>query len=101
MGFKLAAGFGELWCREGGIPQGCPLSMIFIVALYVPWCRRLEAMPAVGPQLFTECPRALFGAARFTVQHVRQLVKRCPWKVRPPQHFQGCQAEHEAVGCFR
>ena len=36
--FKLAAGLGEPWCRDGGIPQGCPLSMIFIVALYVPWC---------------------------------------------------------------
>ena len=34
--FKLAAGLGELWCRDGGIPQGCPLSMVFIVALYVP-----------------------------------------------------------------
>ena len=34
--FKLAAGLGEPWSRDGGIPQGCPLSMIFIVALYVP-----------------------------------------------------------------
>ena len=32
--FKLAAGLG-------GIFQGCPLSMVFIVALYIPWCRRL------------------------------------------------------------
>ena len=31
--FKLAAGLGEPWCRDGGIPQGCPLSMVFIVAL--------------------------------------------------------------------
>ena len=34
--FELAAGLGESWCRDGGIPQGCPLSMVFIVALYVP-----------------------------------------------------------------
>ena len=27
--FKLAAGLGEPWCRDCGIPQGCPLSMIF------------------------------------------------------------------------
>ena len=40
--FKLAAGLGEPWCRDGCIPQGCPLSMVFIVALYVPWCRHLE-----------------------------------------------------------
>ena len=39
---KLAAGRGEPWTRDGGIPQGCPLSMVFIVALsslvQVPWC---------------------------------------------------------------
>ena len=23
--FKLAAGLGKRWCRDGGIPQGCPL----------------------------------------------------------------------------
>ena len=39
--FKLVAGFGELWTRDGGIPQGCPLSMMFIVALCLPWCRYL------------------------------------------------------------
>ena len=22
--FKLAAGIGDPWCRDGGIPQGCP-----------------------------------------------------------------------------
>ena len=37
--FKLASGPGEPWTRDGEIPQGCPLSMIFIVALYLPWCR--------------------------------------------------------------
>ena len=37
--FKLAAGLGESWCRDGGTPQGCHLSMVFIVALYVRWCR--------------------------------------------------------------
>ena len=69
--FKLAAGLGEPWCRDGSTPQGCPLSMVFVVALHVPSCGRLEAMPAVGPQLFADnlfkcsvvCPRALLGAA--------------------------------------
>ena len=42
--FKLATGLGEPWCRDGGISQGCPLSMVFIVALYVPWCRHLDAL---------------------------------------------------------
>ena len=41
--FKLAAGLGQPWTRDGGIPQGCPLSMMFIVALYLPWCRYLAA----------------------------------------------------------
>ena len=30
--FELATGLGEPWCRDVGIPQGCPLSMLFIVA---------------------------------------------------------------------
>ena len=34
--FKLASGLGEPWTRDGGIPQGCPLSMMFIVAKYLP-----------------------------------------------------------------
>ena len=78
--FKPASGLGEPWCRDVGIPQGCSLSMVFIVALFVPWCRRLEAMPAVRPQLYAdnlkcsaECPNALFGAARFTAQYVRSV----------------------------
>ena len=39
----LATGLGELWTRDGRIPQGCPLSVMFIVALYLPWCRYLAA----------------------------------------------------------
>ena len=45
--FKLAAGLGQPWTRDGGIPQGCPLSMIFIVALYLPWCRYLGSQVGV------------------------------------------------------
>ena len=78
MRFKLAGGLGEPWCRDGGIPQGCPLSMVFIVALYVPWCRHLESLPDVNPQLYADnlkCsavrPRALFESAYFTARYVR------------------------------
>ena len=78
--FKLAAGLGQPWCRDGGIPQGCPLSMVFIVALYVPWCRHLESLPDVKPQLYADnlkCsaarPRALFESAHFTAQYVRSV----------------------------
>ena len=35
LGFKLAAGLGQPCTGDGGIPQGCPLSMMFIVALYL------------------------------------------------------------------
>ena len=49
--FKLASGLGRSWTRDGGIPQGCPLSMMFIVALYTPWCRYLSAQVGVQPQL--------------------------------------------------
>ena len=34
--FKLASGLGQSWTRDGCFPQGCPLSMMFIVALYLP-----------------------------------------------------------------
>ena len=78
--FKLGAGLGEPWCRDGGIPQGCPLSMVFTVALYVPWCRHLEALLDIKPQLCAddlkcsaECPNVLFAAARFTAQYVRSV----------------------------
>ena len=73
--FKLAAGLGEPWCRDGGILQGCPLSMVFIVALSVPWCRHLESIPDVKPQLnaanlkcSAERPGALLDSASFTAQ---------------------------------
>ena len=76
--FKLAAGLGEPWCRDGGIPQGCPLSMVFIDALYVPWCRHLESLPDIKPQLYadnlkcsTAQPRALFESAYFTARYGR------------------------------
>ena len=51
LGSSLVLVWVELWCRDGGIPQGCPLSMLFSVALYVPGCRKLEVMPSVRPQL--------------------------------------------------
>ena len=76
--FKLASGLGAPWTRDGGIPQGCLLSMMFIVALYLPWCRYLAAQEGVQPQLYAdnlEClssdPGVLWRAARFTTGYVR------------------------------
>ena len=69
---------GKPWTRNGGIPQGCPLSMMFIVALYLPWCRYLAARVGVQPQLYSDnlmClprdPDLLLSAARFTTRYVR------------------------------
>ena len=76
--FKLASGLGAPWTRDGGIPQGCPLSMMFIVALYLPWCRYLSAQVGVQLQLYADnlkCvshePDSLLAAARFTTGYVR------------------------------
>ena len=82
--FKLAAGLGESWTRDGGIPQGCPLRMMFIVALYLPWCRYLGELPDVSPKLYADnlkCvssrPEQLLRAAQFTSAYVR-LVEQEP-----------------------
>ena len=76
--FKLASGLGEPWTRDEGIPQGCPLSMMFIVALYLPWCRYLAAQGGVQPQLYADNLKCvsrdsgvLLRAARFTIGYVR------------------------------
>ena len=76
--FKLAVGLGQPWTRDGGIPQGCPLSMMFIVALYLPWCNDLGSQVGVQPQLYADnlkCvsrdPEVLLSAARFTTGYVR------------------------------
>ena len=62
----------------GGNCQGCPLSMMFVVALYLPWCRYLSAQVGVQPQLYADnlkCPSRnpdlLLHAARFTTKYVR------------------------------
>ena len=52
--FKLACGVCQSWTRDGGIPQGCPLSMMFLVALYLPWCKYLAAQEEVEPQLYAD-----------------------------------------------
>ena len=74
----MASGLGESWTRDGGIPQGCPLSMMFIVALYLSWCRYLAAHEGIQPQLYADnlkClsrnPDLLLSAARFTTRYVR------------------------------
>ena len=54
--------------------------MVFTVALYVPWCRHLDSLPDVEPQLYAdnlkcsaERPDALFDATGFTARCVRAV----------------------------
>ena len=64
----------------GDIPQGCPLSMVFIVALFTPWCRYLESQASISPQLYADnlkCTSysvdSVLGAARYTVSYVHAV----------------------------
>ena len=78
--FKLATGLGIAWKRDGGIPQGHPLSMVIIVALYAPWCRYLESQVGISPQLYTDFFKCTFynvdsvlTATQYTVLYVRAV----------------------------
>ena len=70
--FELASGLGQSWTRDGGIPQGCPLSMMFIVALYLPWCRYLAAQVGVHPQLYADNLKCLSRSPELLL-HVARL----------------------------
>ena len=82
--------------------------MVFIVALYVPWCRRLESLPDIKPQLYADnlkCsaarPRALFESAYFTAKYYRPVGQDVsPGKCVLLRHFQGGSSGHETVGHF-
>ena len=76
LGYDLS--HGDPKTRDGGIPQGCPLSMVFVVALCLPWCKYLAAHEGVQLQLYTDnlqCaswdPNLLLRVARFTTGYVR------------------------------
>ena len=75
---SLLPGLGQHWTRGGGIPQGCPLSMMFTVALHLPWCRYLGTQCGVSPQPYADNLKCvsqdsdlLLRAARFTTGYVR------------------------------
>ena len=106
--FKLASGFGQSWTRDGGIPQGCPLSMMFIVALYLPWCRYLAAHEGVQPQLYADIlkcvsrdPGLLLNAARFHYGLCSvSWSGACSQQMCPFKYFQGGSEGYETVGSF-
>ena len=62
--------------------RGALLGMMFIVALYLPWCRSLAAQVGVQPHLYSDnlkClsgdPGLLWRADRFTTGYVRLVVQ--------------------------
>ena len=55
--FKLAAGLGEPWSRDGGIHQGCPQSMMFMVAFYV---KRIPPDTAIHELMATQNDKYTF-----------------------------------------
>ena len=82
--------------------------MIFFVALYIPWCRHLDSLPDIKPQLYAdnlECSaerlRALFESARFTAQYVRSVGQDVsPGKCVLLSTSKSDSEGHEAFGTF-
>ena len=79
--FIHAAGCGGAGTGDGGIPQGCPPSMVFTVALLLPWCKCLEAIGGIKPQLYADNLKcvsgksdALLGTARISNQQGKLLL---------------------------
>ena len=57
-----------------------PLSMIFIIALYTPWCRYLGSLAGISPQLYADILKctsysvdSVLDAAQYTVSYVRAV----------------------------
>ena len=66
---KLAARLGVAWM---------PLSVVFIVAPYAPWCWHLESLKGISPQLYADnlwCTSfhvdTVLAAVRYTVSFVK------------------------------
>ena len=77
---KLASGIGETWARDGGIPQGCPLSMV-VVALCLPWCNCLVSIGRVKHQLYADTPRSFAHGCSYLYRLFSYCWShRCPTK---------------------
>ena len=100
--FKLSCGLGESWTRDGGIPQGCPLSMIFTVALFLPWCRNLESCRRVWPQLDADNQKCVSTCDHDFLRLPGSLIRIFGWLVRPlPQVSESCLALPRLFGGSR
>ena len=54
LGLNSLVGLERLGLETVGSLKAVTLSMVFIVALYLPWCRHLESFRGVKPQFFAE-----------------------------------------------
>ena len=102
--FKLATGLGVAWRRDGGILQGCPLSMVFIVALYAFWCRHLESLVDISPQISSAPPMTstLYWLLLKKLYLMFMLSVRRPLlaSVCVTQHLQGCSSTHDGMAQY-
>ena len=67
---------GSPWSRDGGMPEGCPSRMVFVVSLHVLWCRFSLRRGPLGSKLkFVQCVGtslcATVKAARFASRCMR------------------------------
>ena len=65
-----------------GIPQGCPLSMMFIVALCLPWCRCLAAHEEVQTQLYADNLECVSGDPDLLLMLLGSPLVMSGWLVR-------------------
>ena len=79
--FILAARLRVAWTGDGSILKYA-LSMVIIVALYGPWCRHLESLKGMFPQLYADNLKChsynvdtLLAAAQDMVSYVKVVVK--------------------------
>ena len=93
--FRLASGLGEPWTRDGGIPQGCPLSMMVIVDLYLPWFRYLANQEGFSLScmliILNVFPGTLLGSCALVYHWLCSVgwSGACSKYMRPFEHFQG------------
>ena len=82
--------------------------MMFIVALYLPWCRYLDELPGVFPQLHADnlkCvstrPEQLLRAAQFTSAYVKLVGQEpAPSECILYEYIGCCSARDEGMSDF-
>ena len=66
----------------GVIPEGCPLSMMFIVAMYLPWCRYLSPQEKIKPQLYAGNSKCVCGTLLYSCELLGSLLVMSVWSDR-------------------